>query len=47
MTNHPRYQNTPLEHSFEPGTAFAYEPCQITHAPATQLPMYTRRRRRI
>jgi len=35
MTNHPRYQNTARGRRVDPVTAFAHEPCQITHARAT------------
>ena len=34
-SNHPRWQNNPLERRVVPVTAFAHEPCQITHARAT------------
>jgi hypothetical protein len=35
MTNRRRYQNRPRELRIHAVTAFAHEPCQITHARAT------------
>jgi len=40
-SNRPRGQNSPREFRVNPVTAFAHQPCQITHAPATSCPMYT------
>jgi hypothetical protein len=40
-SNRPRGQNSPRELRVDPVTAFAYQPCQIPHAPATSCPMYT------
>ncbi len=41
MTNRPRYRDRPRERRIDAVTAFAHEPCQITHAPATSCPVYT------
>lgn len=41
MTNRLRYRDRPRERRIHAVTAFAHEPCQITHAPATSCPMYT------
>ena len=46
MANRRRYQNRPRELRIHPVTAFAHEPCQITHAPATSCLMYTCAHRR-
>ncbi len=42
--NRPRRQNSPRELPVNPVTASRSEPAFSTHAPATQLRMYTRRR---
>ena len=43
MTNRPRYQNSPRERRIHAVTAFARQPCQITHARATRWWGYTSR----
>ncbi len=46
MTNRPRYQKRPRERRIHAVTAFAHQPCQIPHAPATSCSRYTSRPRR-
>ena len=41
MTNRSRYRDRPRDLRIHAVTAFAHEPCQITHAPATSCLMYT------
>ena len=43
MANPSDHQDWSYVHVVDPVTAFAHEPCQITHAHATQLPRYTSR----
>ena len=41
MTNPPNHQDWSYVHVVDPVTAFAHEPCQITHAHATSCLIYT------